>query len=196
MDSFYWAISAFREGSLFTAFDIETTGLDDRRDRIVEIGAVQFTQQGLVGTSSTLIDPGIPMPAQAGRVNNITDAMLAGQPPIQEALPAFVHFAAGSIILAHNAPFDCGFVNAGLARLYDDGFVPFAALPNRIADTLPLARRLLPGRVRYNLQDLAASLGLRAEAAHRAFDDARLCMEIFLYMVSGCSTKFVISNKL
>ena len=197
MESFDWAIAAFEKGEIFTVFDVETTGLDSKRDSIVEIGAIKFgSDRGIIDRYSALIDPGIPMPKEAGKVNNITDAMLAGQPPIQEALPAFVHFAAGSIILAHNAPFDCGFVNAGLARLYDDGFVPFAALPNRIADTLPLARRLLPGRVRYNLQDLAASLGLRAEAAHRAFDDARLCMEIFLYMVSGCSTKFVISNKL
>jgi DNA polymerase-3 subunit epsilon len=122
------------------------------------------------------------MPADAAKVNNITDEMLAGQPSIQVALPAFARFAAGSIVTAHNAPFDCGFVNAGLSRLYDDGYAPFPALPNRAADTLLMARRLMPGRGRYNLQDIAASAGIRAEEAHRAFDDARLCMELFLIM--------------
>jgi DNA polymerase III alpha subunit (gram-positive type) len=106
--------------------------------------------------------------------------MLVGQPPIQETLPAFLRFAADTVMVAHNAPFDCGFINASLSRLYDDGYAPLPALPNRVADTLPLARRLLPGREHYNLQSVAASLDIRAEAAHRAFDDARLCMEIFI----------------
>jgi len=182
LESFDWALDAFEEGADFTAFDIETTGLDSRRDSIVEIGAVRFNKQGIIDRFSQLADPGLPMPAGAGKVNNITDEMLAGQPPIQEVLPAFLRFAGDSIMLAHNAPFDCGFVNQRLSQLCDDGYVHCPALPNRVADTLPLARRLLPGRNRYNLQDIAASLGFKAEAAHRAFDDARLCMEIFMYL--------------
>jgi DNA polymerase-3 subunit epsilon len=179
LESSAWPFDAFAAGETFTAFDIETTGLDNRLDSIVEIGAVKFNRQGEIERYSSLIDPGFPMPEAAGKVNNITDAMLAGQPPIQEALPAFLRFASDTVIVAHNAPFDCGFVNMGLSRLFDDGYVPFPALPNRIADTLPLARRLLPGKEHYNLQYLAAALGIKAEAAHRALDDARLCMELF-----------------
>ena len=184
MDSFDWAVAAFRAGEEFTAFDIETTGLDSRRDRIVEIGALRFGGKGVTGSYSALVDPGFPMPEEAGRVNNITDEMLAGQPPEREALPAFLSFSSGSILLAHNAPFDCGFVNSGLSRLFDDGYVQAWSLPNRVADTLPLARRLLPGRRHYNLQDIASSLGIMAEAAHRALDDARLCMELFVRLAS------------
>jgi DNA polymerase-3 subunit epsilon len=182
LESFNWALDAFKAGETFTAFDIETTGLDNRRDSIVEIGAIRFNSQGITGRYSQLIDPGIPMPPEAGKVNNITDAMLAGQPPIQEVLPAFLRFAEDSAIVAHNAPFDCGFVNQNLSRLYDDGYVSLTALPHRVADTLSLARILLPGRDHYNLQDLSASLGFKAEAAHRALDDARLCMELFIYL--------------
>jgi DNA polymerase-3 subunit epsilon len=182
MESFDWAFEAFGRGEMFTAFDVETTGLDNRRNSIVEIGAIRFSSEGEIGRFSTLINPGFPMPADAAKVNNITDEMLEGQPAIQEALPAFVKFAADSILIAHNAPFDCGFVNAGLARLYDDGYAPFPALPNRAADTLIMARRFLPGRGRYNLQDITASVGIRSQEAHRAFDDARLCMELFLNM--------------
>ena len=177
---------AYYNGEIFTAFDIETTGLDNRRDHIVEIGAVRFNKDGVIECFATLIDPGVPMPAAASQVNNITDKMLSGQPVIQEAMPAFLDFINGTIVLAHNVPFDCGFINNGLSRLYDDGYVPFPALPNRVIDTLPMARKLLPGKTHYNLQALSASLGFKAKAAHRAADDARLCMELFVYMVRTC----------
>jgi DNA polymerase-3 subunit epsilon len=180
VESYDWALSAFSAGEIFTAFDTETTGLNNRRDSIVELGAVKFNRQGELERHCSLVNPGIPMPAGAGKVNNITDEMLAGQPSIQEALPAFLRFAAGTIVLAHNAPFDCGFVNSSLSRLYDDGYVDSPFLPNRVADTLIMARRILPGRGRYNLQDITAELGIRAESAHRALDDARLCMELFI----------------
>jgi DNA polymerase-3 subunit epsilon len=176
MESFDWAFTAYTEGAVFTAFDIETTGLEPKQDRIVEIGAVKFDRQGPVARYSMLINPGIPMPEEAGRVNHITDAMLAGKPSIAETLPDFLRFVKDTVIAAHNAPFDCGFINENLARLQQP------ALPNKIADTLVMARRFFPGRQRYNLQDLASGLGIRAEAAHRALDDARLCMEIFIKM--------------
>ena len=182
---FDWIFEAFKQGAIFTAFDVETTGLSSKKDSIVEIGAIRFSGQGEIGRYSTLIDPGFPMPAGASQVNNITDEMLAGQPSIQEVLPAFTSFAADSILVAHNAPFDCGFVNAGLARLYDDGYATLTALPNRVVDTLIMVRRLLPGRARYNLQDISASLGIKSQEAHRALDDARLCMELFLHLAEN-----------
>jgi DNA polymerase-3 subunit epsilon len=183
LESFDWAFEAFAQGAVFTAFDIETTGLDPKRDRIVEFGAVKFDKRGPVSRYSLLINPGIPMPEEAGRVNNITDKMLAGQPSIEEALPDFLRLIKNTIIIAHNAPFDCGFVNETLTRLYGAAkswTPPFPVLPNKIADTLLVGRRLLPGRPGYKLQDLAGFFKIRAEAAHRAMDDARLCMEIFI----------------
>ncbi|MDR2479459.1 MAG: 3'-5' exonuclease [Treponema sp.] len=179
MESFDWAITAYRDGAAFAAFDIETTGLDSRQDRIAEFGAIRFDKQGIISRYSTLVDPGIPMPEEAGRVNHITPQMLAGQPSLEAALPDFLLFIKNAVIVAHNAPFDCGFVNESLARLHSDGLAPFPGLPNRIADTLVMVRRIFPGRPRYNLQDMAAFLGIQAQSAHRALDDARLCMEIF-----------------
>jgi DNA polymerase-3 subunit epsilon len=199
LESYDWALQAYADGAVFTAFDIETTGLEPKRDRIVEFGAVKFDRRGIIARYAALINPGIPMPAEAGRVNGITDDMLAAQPPIEGALPDLLRFMRDAVIVAHNAPFDCGFVNANLERLYREGSAkgqgyllagaeaaawspPFPALPNKIADTLPMARRFFPGRSRYNLQDLAQALGIQAQAAHRALDDARLCMEIFIQM--------------
>jgi DNA polymerase-3 subunit epsilon len=209
LESYDWAFEAFREGAVFTAFDIETTGLEPKQDRIVEFGAVKFDRRGLICRYSVLINPGIPMPEEAGRVNGITSEMLAGKPSLEQVFPDFLRVVKDTVIIAHNTPFDMGFVNEQLRILYAAGqkrdagggrgsllpglenekeaveFVwppPFPALPNRIADTLVLARRIFPDRKGYKLQELAAALNLDVKHAHRAEDDARICMELFIRM--------------
>ena len=190
------AIKDFAGGALVVAFDLETTGLDPRQDEIVEIGAVKFDKSGLIARFSTLVNPGIPMPAEAGRVNNITDEMLRGKPSLAAVLPDFLPFIRNAVLAAHNAPFDCGFVNEKLKTLWqkrENTFFgaaetwtpPFPALPNPVADTLAFSREVFQSRdpstrKSYSLQNLAAELGIHAADAHRAEDDARLCMEIFL----------------
>lgn len=173
---FGWAVNAYTEGAVFTAFDLETTGLDPVRDRIVEIGALKFDRKGLMARFSTLVNPGVPMPAEAGKVNNITDEMLAGKPRIEEVLPDFLCFIEDTILIAHNAPFDCGFINE---KLKTPG-LPFTVLPNRVADTLVFSRNRFPALKSHSLQSLASELRIPARGAHRAEDDARLCMEIFI----------------
>jgi DNA polymerase-3 subunit epsilon len=185
MVNFKWAIKEFKRGAVFVSFDVETTGLSPARDRIAEIGAVKFNTGGVIDNFATLVDPGIPMPDAAAKVNNITDSMLKGQPFVEDVMPQFLEFIEGAIIVAHNAPFDCGFINESLARLYKSHLVPFRFLPNKITDTLVMSRSLLPGRKHYNLQALAAGFEIRAENAHRAADDARLCMEIFKQLASA-----------
>ncbi|MDR1566929.1 MAG: 3'-5' exonuclease [Treponema sp.] len=172
-----WA-EKYAGNGIFTAFDLETTGLDPRNDHIVEIGAVKFDRRGLIARFSTLINPGIPMPPEAGKVNNISDEMLAGKPPLDEVLPDFIRFIRDTVLTAYNAPFDCGFINERLKTKMD-------SLPNPVADTLAIAREVFPGRRSYKLQDLAAELQISAAEAHRAEDDARLCMEIFIRCLRG-----------
>jgi DNA polymerase-3 subunit epsilon len=212
LESYNWAFEAYRDGAAFTAFDIETTGLDPKLNRIVEFGAVKFDRRGPIGRYAVLINPGIPMPEEAGRVNGITDEMLAGKPPLETVFPDFLRLVKNTIVMAHNAPFDVSFVNENLKILFEKApkevsgqgsllpgledaqeaarpvwAPPFPALPNRIADTLIMARRVFPGRNSHKLQDLAEALQIKARNAHRAEDDARLCMEIFIHM-----TKLVI----
>jgi len=167
---FDYAVKAYAEGAVFVAFDLETTGLDPKFDKIVEIGAVKFDRMGIIARFSTLINPGIPMPEEAGRVNKISDDMLRGKPSLDEALPDFLRFTGGTVLAAHNAPFDCGFINAKLKT----------PLPNPIADTLIFSREVFRGLQSYSLQNLAAELRIPARDAHRAEDDARLCMEILV----------------
>ncbi|MDR0472985.1 MAG: 3'-5' exonuclease [Treponema sp.] len=171
------------QGKIFTAFDIETTGLDPKIDRIVEFGAIKFDGSGVIARFSTLVNPEIPMPLEAGRVNGISDAMLSGRPVIEEALPDFLSFVKNTVIIAHNAPFDCGFVNENLKKLCEakntSWIPPFPTLPNQIMDTLVLSKEHFPGLKSYSLQNLALEFGIIVTEAHRAPDDARLCMEIF-----------------
>lgn len=197
----------------FVVFDLETTGLEPKKERIVEIGAVKFDRRGPIGRFSVLIDPGIPMPAKASEINGITDAMLAGKPGIDLVLPDFLRFIGDAPLIAHNANFDCSFVNAALAERWerakkaaaedasqgslldaaDDGGAsdgtggttdffapPYPALPNKIVDTLVFAKEAFPGRWKYSLQELAKYFGINALDAHRAEDDARVCMEVFI----------------
>lgn len=168
------AAHAFTGGAVFTAFDIETTGLNPELDKIAEIGAIKFDNRGIIARFSTLINPGIPMPPEAGKVNNISDEMLAGKPSIGEVLPDFLQFINNSVLIAHNAPFDCGFINHQLGERSLPG------LTNTMADTLVCSREAFPGLRSYSLQNLARDLGISSADAHRAEDDARLCMEIFL----------------
>jgi DNA polymerase-3 subunit epsilon len=201
--------------AVFVAFDLETTGLESRTETIVEIGAVKFDRRGVIARFAALVDPGKPMPPEASRANGITDAMLAGQPKLDAVLPDFLRFIAGAALVAHNAPFDLSFVNAALAerwskRRRDEGAgqgsllesveaaeadepppwtPPFASLPNRTVDTLVYAKEVWPGRPRYGLQALAAELGIVATAAHRAEDDARVCMELFVKLAERAAAR-------
>ena len=172
-----WLIKAYSEGASFAAFDLETTGLECRRDHIVEIGAVKFDKKGIIARFSALINPGIPMPEEAARVNNISDEMLKGKPSLDRVMPDFLFFIRGAILAAHNAPFDCGFINEKLKDYPVEGE---NSLSNPVADTLVLSREAFPGLRHYSLQSLAAELRIPAQKAHRAEDDAGICREILI----------------
>ena len=177
LESSNWVLKAYREGAVFTAFDLETTGLDPRLDKIVEIGAIKFDRKGPIARFSTLINPGIPMPPDAERVNKISDEMLKGKPSLDKVLPDFLLFIRNTVLMAHNAPFDCGFINEKLKE----------RLPNPQVCTLVLSREAFPGHRSYALQNLAADLRIPSQDAHRAEDDALLCMEIFFHLAGAAA---------
>jgi DNA polymerase III epsilon subunit family exonuclease len=161
----------------FLALDFETTGLDSRAERVVEIGAIRFGlgPDGPVEEASLacIVDPGIPIPPRVTSIHGISDEDVAGAPGFGEIAPAFLALAEGAVIVAHNVGFDLSFLDSELAR------IGLARALSETADTLVLCRRAFPGRPSYRLGAIAASLGIDAGAAHRALDDARTCM--FLY---------------
>lgn len=162
----------------FIAFDLETTGTLPGVDQIAEIGAVRFNEQGVPETIfATLIDPGIPMPEGASRVNGITDDMLVGQPKITDVLEAFAEFCGDDPLVAHNAAFDAQFLIADIKKH------EMSAPRGIILDTLPIARKVYPGLANYKLGTLVQHLGIPSTNFHRAEEDAAYCGQLFHKMI-------------
>jgi DNA polymerase-3 subunit epsilon len=179
-------LSYYDKGGEFTAFDTETTGLYSRCERIVEIGAYRFNKDGVIGVYNVLVNPEKPMPKEAFMVNGISDNMLVNQPTFDIIAGNFMDFIADSILIAHNANFDISFLNMELARINK----PLLCTPCvPAADTLKITRKLYPNLGKYNLQFLANHFSLDKGNAHRASDDARVCMEIFKNCMSFLSCK-------
>jgi DNA polymerase III epsilon subunit family exonuclease len=164
---------------VFVAFDLETTGLYAHRHRIVELGAVRFRMDGTeLGRYSQLVNPGRRMPPDATAVNGITDAMLRHQPSLGNVLPEFLKFCGPpqTILIAHNASFDLGFLRRAMAEL------ALPPLAHRVVDTLLLAQVVLPGWRNYKLETLAAALGA-VPPQHRSLGDALAVMHVFRELV-------------
>ncbi len=146
-------------------FDIETTGLNRQSDRIIEIGAVVLRDGEVCERFNTFADPGRPLPPEIVELTGITDRMLEGAPSQAEAIDAFLNFAAGRPLAAHNAEFDTGFISRGCERMGK-------RLDNPWIDSLILAQNLLPDLGKYKLDIVASRLNLPAFNHHRASDDA------------------------
>src|SRR6476659_7075484 len=151
----------------FVVVDLETTGGSPVDDAITEIGAVRFEGAARVGSFQTLVDPERPIPPAITHLTGISDRSVAGAPSLATVLPTFLEFARGAVIVAHNATFDVGFLNANLLRLDYD------VLPAPAICTAKLARRLVwPDVPNVRLQTLATYFCTRTSAIHRALEDA------------------------
>ncbi|UCE85481.1 MAG: 3'-5' exonuclease, partial [Deltaproteobacteria bacterium] len=153
----------------FAVVDLETTGLAPLHSRIIEIGAVRVAGLRVVERFETRVDPGVPIPASITALTGIDAEMLAGAPRPAEALGRFRRWLAclpDAPFVAHNAPFDAGFVRTEFARL---GWPPPSA---PVLCTARLARRLLPDQRSASLDALSLRFGIRNRARHRALGDA------------------------
>ncbi|MFA7369444.1 MAG: 3'-5' exonuclease [Kiritimatiellales bacterium] len=169
-----FAVELLVTDTVFVAFDTETTGFSPKNDRIVEIGAVRFRGNGeILAVTNWLINPGMPVPFYATEVHGITTEMVTNAPVFAGVWPAFAAFCNGSVLLAHNATFDIGFLRAEFDRA---GIVP-PALP--VIDTLPLFRGWFPQAKSYSLKPLSLYLGVQDETYHRAGADSFHLIHIF-----------------
>lgn len=164
----------FESGEVFCAFDTETTGLSSSRDSIIEIGAVKFDKGGTISQFDSFVKIPFPLPALITKITGISNEMLCEAPEIEKVLADFCEFSRGTILVAHNAMFDWNFLEQELAR------ISFPRIKNKIIDTLEAARWAYPLNKKHSLQYLAAGMKIKVEEAHRAYDDARVCMEVFL----------------
>jgi DNA polymerase III epsilon subunit family exonuclease len=159
----------------FTVFDFETTGLYPYGgDKICEIGAIKIDLATKIKKKfHSLVDPQKAISRSAFLVNGITYDMLREAPKIYDVLPSFLEFIKGSILVAYNAGFDVGFFECALK---DDKYI---LEDYYIIDVLRLARILFPEVGRYNLANVARTLGMYPLREHRAISDASMTLEIF-----------------
>jgi DNA polymerase-3 subunit epsilon len=157
----------------FCVIDLETTGTSPLEESITEVGALKVRRGEVIGTFETLVDPGRPVPQFVRILTGIGDETVAGAPFIDGVLPDLLEFTSGTVLVAHNARFDVGFINASLAR---NGYEPLA---NPVVDTALLARKLLAGEVRdHKLSTLAAHLRCGHQPCHRAFADVLATVDV------------------
>jgi DNA polymerase III subunit epsilon len=153
----------------YVIVDVETTGWSPEDARITEIGAVRMRAGQVLGEFSTLVDPAMPVPPDIEALTGISSQMVASAPRPQDVLPAWLRFAQGGVLTAHNAPFDLGFLTAACGSC-GLPWPDFAVL-----DTVALARQVLvQGEVPdCKLGTLAAYFETPAAPSHRALADAR-----------------------
>lgn len=158
----------------FVVVDLETTGTSPTADAITEIGAVKIRGGEVLGEFATLLNPGIAIPPRITVLTGITTAMCASAPRLGEVLPAFVEFARGAVMVAHNARFDMGFLRAAAASLD----LPWA--PAHVVDTMALARRVVTREEAPNhkLSSLARLFRTSVDPDHRALSDARATVDV------------------
>lgn len=157
----------------FVVFDIETTGLSSTNDKITEIGAVKIKNKSVVDRFSHLINPEKDISYKIQELTKITNDMVKDKPKIEEILPKFLDFCKDSILVAHNAEFDIGFIRQKSRELNIE-------FNNDFIDTLSLGRALFPELKRHRLDVLCKKLGINLLNHHRAVDDAEATSAMFL----------------
>lgn len=157
----------------FVIFDIETTGLSAINDSITEIGAVKVKDGEVIDTFSHLINPERSIPEFITKLTGITDEMVENKPKISEIMPLFQNFISGSVLIAHNASFDVGFIRENLKNVNLE-------FSNPVLDTLELSRAVFPDLKNHKLNTLSKYLDISLENHHRALDDAKATKDIYL----------------
>ncbi len=164
------------EGS-FVVIDLETTGFSVKDADIIEIAAVRVEGGIISDTYAKLIYPGYFLPKRVTEITGITNAMVIGQPTIEEALPEFLDFIGNNIVVGHNIKHDINFLNKYSKRiLYKRLKLPHIC-------TLQLARSLFPNIGNYSLHNLADHFNIKYNRRHRALDDALVTAKLFLVML-------------
>ncbi|MDU1583763.1 MAG: exonuclease domain-containing protein, partial [Peptoniphilus harei] len=165
-----------RNYNSYVVFDIETTGLSSRNDKITEIGAVKIVDGTIVDRFSQLINPEKEIPQVVVELTGISNAKVENEPTIEEVIPKFYDFSRDSVLVAHNAKFDISFIR----REYANNNLEFS---HPILDTLVLARAIMTDMKRFNLGTLCKNLGVSLVGAHRAVNDAEATAAMFIKLI-------------
>lgn len=162
----------------FICFDIETTGLSAKNDRITEIGAIKIKNKEIVDSFCTFVNPEMHISSKITELTGITDEMVSNSPKEKEALENFIDFCGNSpVLVAHNAAFDISFIKAALDRIKID--YEFSSI-----DTVPMCRGLIKNIKNYKLDTIGKYFKIPSFNHHRASDDAKALALIFIELIS------------
>lgn len=165
------------EPRAYVVIDVETTGLDPKKDEIIEIGAIKYLNGSERDVFSCLIKPERELPGPVAQLTGLTQAELEQGRSIEEAIYALLEFIGSYPLVAHNAGFDTSFLNAALEGLGMDG------LENEIVDTLSLSMKIHPGLESYRLESLGEFFGFEGAGVHRALSDARATRRLLMKLI-------------
>ena len=164
--------------------DFETTGLNPRKNRIMEIGAVRIRNGQIVEEYSRFVNPMEPIPQEVSELTHITDSMVADANPAEVEIPELLKFIGDAAFAAHNAKFDYSFLTEECRRLGIEVHMP-------VIDTLEFSRRMYPSLKSHRLGAVCKSLGISLKNAHRAVHDARATAMMLNRMIDTALEKGV-----
>ncbi|MDU7452720.1 PolC-type DNA polymerase III [Clostridium saudiense] len=171
----------------YVVFDLETTGFSSKNDKIIEIGAVKIRNGEIIDNFSEFVNPRRPIPYKIIELTGINDDMVRDAQSIEDILPRFIEFIGDSVVVAHNASFDCSFISKNCNDL-GLKFEP------TIVDTVPLCRFLYPELKSVKLNIVAKHLGVKLESHHRAVDDAKATGDILLECIKKIKEEIEINT--
>jgi DNA polymerase III epsilon subunit family exonuclease len=153
--------------------DLETTGLDHRTERIIEIGAVKLYRDEIIDTYTTLVKPDVPIRQSSYHVHHISEEMVAEAPTMEEVLPVIMEFMGDAPMVAHNAIFDYSFLNEASKRIRGE------RIGIHRIDTYDMFRIVFPEEISHGLSALLARFGFESDVSHRALDDAQNLAKVY-----------------
>ncbi len=160
----------------YCVLDLETTGLSFRTEKITEVGIIKIKNGEVVDEFECFVNPEKPIPQEVVEVTHITDEMVKDAETIDKVIPKIIDFIGDSVLVAHNADFDIGFLKHNFAEY---GY----ELNNTYIDTLRLAKVIFPDMKKYKLGMIAEKLGIEVIVAHRALDDVKTLVAVFNVMI-------------
>ena len=166
----------------YCVFDLETTGISHITEKITEVGIIKIKNGEVIDTFECFVNPEKPIPQKVVEVTHITDDMVKDAETIDKVMPKILEFMGDSVLVAHNADFDIGFMKYNCEKLG-------LKLDNTYIDTLRLARAMFPEFTKYKLGIIAEKLGIKVDVAHRALDDVKTLVAVFKEMIERAKEK-------